>query len=277
MADALRVACIQMTSGPNIADNLETAEQHIREAVADGARFVVTPENTCRIRFPAPKNMDDALTQDNHPGVPFFSHLAKELGIILLIGSLVVLGDDNKLLNRSFLFDPDGTLRTTYDKIHLFDVELPTGETHRESDTMHRGGRAVITKVHDGFNAGLSICYDLRFACLFRELAQNGANIMCTPAAFTVPTGRAHWEVLQRARAIETGSYVMAAAQVGVHDGGRRTYGHSMIVDPWGKVLSVKEEGQGYICADLNIAEVEKARSVIPALKHDREFILDKG
>lgn len=257
-------------------ENLASAEQIIRNAAADGARFIVTPENTCRIRFPAPKTMDDAFTQEQHPGVPFFSDLAKELGVTLIIGSLAVLGKGDKLLNRSFLFSPNGELLTTYDKIHLFDVELPSGETHKESDTMHHGDKAVVAKVSDGFSAGLSICYDIRFAHLYRRLAQNGANIMCTPAAFTVPTGRAHWEVLQRARAIETGSYVMAAAQVGEHDGGRKTYGHSMIIDPWGKVLAVKEGGTGYTCADLDIAEVEKARNIIPALKHDREFTMNK-
>ncbi len=182
----------------------------------------------------------------------------------------------NKLMNRSFLFGADGELKTTYDKIHLFDVQLANGETYRESDIYGAGDKAVVAKVNNDFTLGLSICYDVRFPHLYRDMAKIGANIMCVPAAFTVPTGKAHWETLLRARAIETGSYVLACGQVGEHENGRKTYGHSHIISPWGEVMECKPEGQGIIIADLKTSEIEKARSAIPALIHDREYEIEK-
>lgn len=277
MADILKVACVQMTSSPDIQENLEKAAHFIREAAAHGATFVVTPENTCHIRTPAELKLDSAKSQDAHVGVPFFAALARELGIKLLIGSMAVKeAEGEKLLNRSFLFSPDGRVQATYDKIHLFDVDLPNGETYCESDVMASGNVAVIANIDDDFTAGLSICYDLRFACLYRSLAQGGANVLCVPAAFTVPTGQAHWETLLRARAIETGSYVIAAAQVGEHEGGRKTYGHSIIIDPWGSIIAQADEEEGVILADFDVASVRKARSAIPALKHDRDYTIER-
>ena len=276
MAETLRAACVQMTSGPDIQENIETVTRLIREAAKRGSTFITTPENTCHLRFPAAQKMVSSLSQEELLERTQFSALAKELGITLLIGSMAVkIGD--KILNRSFFFAPDGTLKANYDKIHLFDVQLPSGEVHKESDVMQGGAIAQVAGIVDDFTAGLSICYDLRFAHLFRDLANAGANVLCVPSAFTVPTGQAHWEVLLRARAIETGSFVIAPAQVGEHEGGRTTYGHSIIISPWGKVLAQIEEGEGVIVADLDINDVKTARSAIPALSHDRDYKVQKA
>ncbi len=276
MADFLSAACVQMTSSPDIEDNLRRVEILIREAASQGANFIATPENTCQIRFPASLGLNSAYRQDEHPGVKLFSALARELGVVLLIGSMSIKTSDNKLSNRSFLFSKNGEIKATYDKIHLFDVDLGGGETYCESDVISSGKNAVISPLNKDFMLGLSICYDLRFAYLYRSLAQKGANIMCVPAAFTVPTGRAHWEVLLRARAIETGSYVIAPAQVGEHEGGRQTWGHSMIIDPWGQIISQQEDGQGVIIADLFVDKIAKARLAIPALEHDRGYKINQ-
>mgnify|MGYP003635081850 CR=1 FL=1 len=272
MGALIKVACVQMTSGPDVQDNMAKAGALIKEAAAQGATFVLTPENTDRIRSTQSQKIDSAYSLDDHPAIPYFAALAKDLGITLLIGSMAVRVSEDKLLNRSFLFTADGSLQKTYDKIHLFDVQLPTGEKHTESDVVQPGTQAVTAAIGEGFSLGMTICYDLRFAYLYRDLAQAGANILCIPAAFTVPTGKAHWEILMRARAIETGSYVLAPAQVGEHEGGRKTYGHSLIIDPWGRVLAQKEEGEGIIFADLDLVEVERARGAIPALTHDRAY-----
>lgn len=277
MSSSLKVACIQITSGPDIRENMKKTGALIEEAAKNGAQFILTPENTSRMISEHEKKIAEALTQDEHPAVPFFADLAKSLNVKLLIGSMAMKTDGDKLLNRSFLFAPDGTIQNTYDKIHLFDVRLPTGEDHTESKVIKPGTQAVIAEVNDDFSVGMSICYDLRFSYLFRDLAKAGANILSIPAAFTVPTGMAHWEVLLRARAIETGSYVLAPAQVGEHDGGRRTYGHSLIIDPWGRILAQKEEGEGVIYADIDVAEVNTARGAIPALTHDRDYEVTKN
>ncbi len=275
MADPLRAACVQMTSGIDITENLEKAAGLIKSAAEQGAGLVITPENTCHIRNPAQAKLDSSLPMDQHIGIPFFSALAKELGIILLIGSMAVKKGD-KLVNRSFLFGSDGALKTTYDKIHLFDVALANSETYRESDVFKAGSIAAAAQISDDFTLGLSICYDIRFPHLYRDLAKSGANIICVPAAFTVPTGKAHWETLLRARAIETGSYVLASAQVGEHENGRKTYGHSMIINPWGEVVECKAEGQGFIITDLDVEAIKKARSAIPALTHDKHYNVEK-
>ena len=178
---------------------------------------------------------------------------------------------DNRIANRSFLFSDTGEIVARYDKIHLFDVDLPTGESHRESDLVRPGEEAVVAETPWAI-IGLSICYDLRFAYLYRDLAKAGASILTVPAAFTVPTGKAHWETLLRARAIETGSFVLAPAQCGEHEGGRQTYGHSLIIGPWGEVLADAGEDTGFIIAELDLSAVEKAREAIPALKHDRAY-----
>ncbi len=269
MANLLKTACVQMTSGQDVKVNLEKARELIRQAVANGAELVATPENTCQMRSmdkPLPPSKDDDIA------IAFFASLAKELDITLLIGSMLINNGDEKSYNRSFLFFNDGDIAATYDKIHLFDINMGAGETYGESAYIKAGYKAVTAKINDDFTLGMSICYDLRFAHLYRDMAKSGANILSVPAAFTVPTGQVHWEVLLRARAIETGSYIIAPAQVGEHYKGRRTYGHSMIIDPWGRILAQKKLGQGIIYADLDINQVNKVRSSIPALKHDRNY-----
>jgi deaminated glutathione amidase len=271
MSQKLKVALVQMTSGPEVGPNIDAAAALIRKAAADGAAFVLTPENTTLIEPNKAHAFAKSCVEAEHPGVPRFAALARELKIWLLVGSMTIRVEEGKLANRSFLFDPDGKVVARYDKIHLFDVDLPSGETYRESNTIRPGAQAVVAETPWG-GIGLTICYDLRFAYLHRALAQAGAAIITVPAAFTVPTGKAHWETLLRARAIETGSFVLAPAQCGEHADGRRTYGHSLIIAPWGEVLAEAGETPGIVAAELDLAEVAKARSMIPALQHDRVF-----
>lgn len=274
MTDAaiIKAACVQMTSGPDIQSNLKQAGSYIREAAGQGATLIATPENTCHIRHPPEKKLETAPEEKVHPALPFFSALAKELGITLLIGSLSVRVAGDKIANRSYLFSDAGEVLASYDKIHLFDITLPGGEVHRESAVVRPGERAVTADTPAG-RLGLSICYDVRFAYLYRDLARAGVQILMVPSAFTVPTGRAHWEVLLRARAIETGSFVMAPAQTGEHENGRRTWGHSMIISPWGEILAQGGEDKGVIMAGIHLSHVDKARRSIPALQHDRSYI----
>ncbi|MES2729776.1 MAG: carbon-nitrogen hydrolase family protein [Pseudomonadota bacterium] len=270
----LRAAAIQLQAGPHITENLQDAAEHIRAAAASGAKLVVTPENTCHILASPALKLETACCETTHLGLPFFSNLAHELGIWLVIGSLAIKRDNGKLANRQCVFAPDGKLVATYDKIHLFDADLANGESYRESAVTEYGDRAVMVDMGPT-KIGLSICYDVRFAKLYRTMAQAGAEIMLIPAAFAIPTGRAHWHVLVRARAIETGSYVLAPAQCGTHDGGRGTYGHSLIISPWGDCVAEQvQDIPGFIIADLDLEAVRAARSTLPTLTHDREFVL---
>ena len=269
----LKIGLIQMNSGTVIAENLRQAEGLIRQAAEGGAQFILTPENTCHIKTPQSEKLQSSPYEADHPAIPFFAGLAQELGVWILVGSIAVRVSETKVVNRSLLFGADGGLVAQYDKIHLFDVDLPTGESHRESNIVQPGDKAVIAETPWG-GVGLAICYDLRFAHLFRTLAQNGARILTVPSAFTVPTGQAHWESLLRARAIETGSFVLAPAQTGTHHGDRKTYGHSLIVSPWGEVIADGGDAVGIVLADLDMDAVDKARGAIPALQHDREFSL---
>lgn len=289
MIDKLRAACIQMTSGPDIAENLKTAEMYIRQAAQLGAQFIATPENTDQIRMPATEKLKTSPTMEVHPGIKLFAGLAKELGVWLQAGSFAVKlspltplasggkefaqadSRGDRLANRSLLFSPDGTIAAQYDKIHLFDIDLPNGEKYRESDVIAPGEKLSLADTPFG-KVGLTICYDVRFAYLYRKLAQAGANIITIPAAFTVATGKAHWETLVRARAIETGSFIIAAGQTGEHENGRKTWGHSLIVGPWGEVLADGGREPGIIQADINLRDVQKVRDLIPALKHDRKL-----
>ncbi|TXH38644.1 MAG: carbon-nitrogen hydrolase family protein [Rhodospirillaceae bacterium] len=266
-----KAACIQITAGREMLPNLEQAAALIREAAAAGAQVVMTPENTSIIEPDKSLAVKKAFPEAAHPGMPLFADLARDLNIWLSIGSMAIRLDNRKLANRSFLFGPDGLLRARYDKIHMFDVDLPNGEVYRESATMQPGDQAVIAETPWG-KLGLTICYDLRFAYLYRALAQAGAAFLTVPAAFTVPTGEAHWHVLLRARAIETGCFVFAAAQCGTHAEGRRTYGHSLIVAPWGEILADAGSEPGFILADIDTAKVAAARGAVPALRHDRPF-----
>lgn len=270
-ATVFKAACIQMTSGRDIAGNLALAGDLIRQAASGGAKLVMTPENTTIIEPDRKLALEKAPTEAQHPGLPLFADLAREQAIWLLIGSMPVKLESGKLANRSFLFGPDGKVKARYDKIHVFDVDLPNGEVYRESATVQPGDLAVVAETPWG-GLGMTICYDLRFAYLHRALAQAGAVFLTVPAAFTVPTGEAHWHVLLRARAIETGCFVFAPAQCGTHAEGRRTYGHSLIIAPWGEILADAGAEPGIITADIDTAKVLEGRHAVPALRHDRNF-----
>lgn len=259
-----------MRSGVDRALNVADARDLVREASTKGAVFVATPEMTTAVdrdpdRLRAGLPLGEAL-----PEIEVFAALADELSIWLLIGSMPIRLDDVRLANRAFLFAPDGGIAARYDKIHMFDVSLPDGETWRESSVYAPGGEAVLAQTALGAT-GLTICYDLRFPALYRRLAQAGAKALCVPAAFTRQTGEAHWSTLLRARAIENGAFVVAPAQGGRHEDGRETYGHSMIVDPWGRVLAELDHDEpGVLIADLELGAAEEARRRIPSLSLDR-------
>ncbi len=267
----LRVALIQQTAARDFAPNLAFLDAQIKDAAAEGARLILTPENCAMLEPDRDAHRAKALTEEGHPLPPLFSRLAEESGAFLLAGSIAVQVAGGKLANRSLLFSPDGRIAARYDKIHLFDVDLANGESYRESALIAPGDAAVTVETPVA-RLGLSVCYDLRFAALFRALAQAGADILTIPSAFTVPTGEAHWHVLLRARAIETGCFVLAPAQTGTHAEGRRTYGHSLIVNPWGEIIADGGTEPGLVLADLDLAEVADARQRIPALSHDRPF-----
>ena len=271
MSRPFKVACVQLNAAREIAPNIAAASASIREAWAAGARFILTPENASMIEPKRELLLEKARPEPEHPGLPAFSALAAELGVWLLIGSLQIKLDATTCANRSFLFDDQGRIAARYDKIHMFDVDLKGGESYRESRTFRPGDRAVVADTPWG-KVGLSVCYDVRFAYLYRALAQAGASFLTVPAAFTVPTGRAHWHTLLRARAIETGCFVFAPAQCGEHAEGRKTYGHSLIVAPWGEVLADGGDAPGVITADIDPAKVAEARAMVPALTHDRRF-----
>ena len=273
----MRAGLIQMTSHDMPDANLATALAMIGRAAADGAAFVLTPEVTNCVSS-SRKHQNAVLSpQDSDPTLARLRDAAAQHGIWLLIGSLALkTGDaDGRFANRSFLIAPDGTIAAWYDKIHMFDVELSETETYRESDGFRPGNRAVVAETELG-RIGMTVCYDLRFAYLYRALAQAGAQILTVPANFAVSTGRAHWEVLLRARAIETGCYVLAPAQTGRHlerDGRHRdAWGHALAVDPWGQVIADAGTEPGVTLVDLDLAEVAKARGKVPALRHDRCF-----
>jgi deaminated glutathione amidase len=267
----VKAACVQVNAGTELQPNLDAAGDLVRRARDAGAEFITLPENVGWIVQGRAKTMARVKVEAEHPGVPFFADLARETGAWILAGTLGVLQDDQRVANRSYLFNPQGQAVSHYDKIHMFDVDLKDGESYRESATFRPGERAVVAATPWG-GVGMTICYDVRFPYLHRALAKAGASIIAAPAAFTVPTGRAHWHTLLRARAIETGCFIVAPAQTGTHDEGRQTYGHSLIIAPWGEVLADAGEGVGFITADLDMARVEEARRMVPALGHDRDF-----
>jgi predicted amidohydrolase len=271
--EAFKVGLVQMTSGREIAPNIEAASEMIREAAGKGASLIVTPENTTMIEPDKAAILEKALPEENHPGVPAFSALSRELGVWLVIGSMTIGLGGGKAANRSFLFAPDGSIAARYDKIHMFDVKVPDGQTYHESATFRPGEKAVLADLPWG-RLGMTICYDIRFPYLYRALAKGGASFLTTPAAFTEYTGKAHWHVLQRARAIETGCFVFAAAQTGEHANRRRTYGHSLAVAPWGEVLADAGEEPGVVLAEIDPGLVAKARGTVPSIEHDRPFSL---
>jgi len=268
---SLRAALVQVNAGAEIGPNLDKAAALIRRARAEGAELIALPENVAMMVQGRDKILARAKPEHEHPGVPFFQDLARETGAWIMTGTLAILLEDGRVANRAFLMDPAGSIQARYDKIHMFDVDLPNGESYRESATFRPGNRAVVAPTPWG-GLGMTICYDVRFPHLYRRLARAGASVITVPAAFTMPTGRAHWHVLLRARAIETGCYILAPAQTGMHDGGRGTYGHALIVSPWGEILADAGEEPGFIVADLDLAKVADARRMVPALTHDRDF-----
>lgn len=265
------VACVQLCSGDDVMENVKTASAFIREAAIGGAQFVATPENTCLMAPDGGAKIEKTFTEKDDPALPIFRALAAELNIVLLIGSLAIKTSETKTANRSYLIGTDGKVVARYDKIHLFDVQLPSGENYRESNTVEAGDRAVVAALPWG-KVGMSVCYDLRFPNLYRELAKAGADILTVPSAFTQTTGRAHWNLLVRSRAVENGCFVLAPAQGGTHANGRKTYGHSLIVSPWGEILAEGGAEPGIIAADIDLAEISAVRARLPSLRHDRNY-----
>jgi predicted amidohydrolase len=268
----MKAGLIQLRTPASQAAALAQAEPLIREAVAAGAQLVLTPECTNIVQKNRPKLFEVLATAEDDVCVQGLIALAAELKIWLLIGSALVRRADGRAANRSILVGPDGVVVAAYDKMHMFDVDLPTGERLRESEAYTPGEEAVIAATPLG-RLGLTICYDVRFPYLYRALAKSGAEIMTVPSCFTRPTGEAHWEILLRARAIETGSFVLAPAQGGFHEDGRSTWGRSIAVGPWGEVLALADHDEpGFVIADLDLDAVAKARQAIPALKNERSF-----
>ncbi len=275
MTEPFTIALIQTTSGRDPERTIDAVLPRIAEAGERGAGFVMLPE-TVGMMEPDPELLrDKARPEAETEALDRLRDAAKDSGVWLLIGSLVVqaeTGDkDGKLANRSFLVDGEGAVRARYDKVHLFDVDLASGEAYRESANYRPGDRLVTAETPWGV-LGMSVCYDLRFPHLYRALAHKGAIFLSVPSAFTRPTGEAHWHTLLRARAIESGCFVFAPAQCGEHEGGRRTYGHSLIVDPWGEVIADGGEDPGIVMAEIDPGRVDAVRAQVPSLQHDREF-----
>lgn len=262
-------ALVQMRSGRDVETNLAEADRLIREAASRGAKYVQTPENTLLMERETSALFEKIAPEEQTAAIPHFLSLAQELGIWLHIGSIAVVTGEGRAANRAFLFSPEGRIAARYDKIHMFDVTLPSGETYRESKVYQPGSVAVLAALPWG-ELGITTCYDLRFPEQYKALAQAGADFLAVPSAFTKQTGAAHWHVLLRARAIENGCFVLAAAQGGVHDGGRTTFGHSLIVSPWGEILAEADDQPGIVCAEIDPAKVQEARSRIPSLLHSR-------
>ncbi len=271
MATTFKAACIQNCAGREVAANIEETERLTREAVAAGADFVSLPEYFSGLDVENGRLKVPAFPEDEHPALAHFRALARELSVVLNLGSLPIVSGAGKAFNRGYMIDCDGVITARYDKIHLFDVDLADGESYRESDTIQAGKQPVLAET-PWCTMGLSICYDLRFAQLYRILAQAGAEVLLIPAAFTRTTGKAHWHLLNRARAIETGCFVIAACQGGTHESGAETYGHSLIVAPWGEVLADGGEETGFVMADIDLEQVARGRHMIPAWQDNQAF-----
>lgn len=270
----MRIAALQMNSGTEPGPNLDQLETLARDAAGQGATYLLSPEVSVVFAENREGLRAVAGPWQGNPAIARVSALAADLGVHLHLGSLAVALPDGRFANRSVLFRPDGSIAATYDKIHLFDATLPGLRNYRESETYAGGSEAVLAPLGD-VTLGFTICYDVRFPALHRALAEAGATLIAVPAAFTVPTGEAHWSVLLRARAIETGAYVIAAAQAGQHQNGRATYGHSMVIDPWGRVLvELGGDGPGIALADIDPSAVADARGKVPALDNARPFSL---
>lgn len=266
-----RAGLIQMRSGRDPAGNLDAAARLVREARQSGAEYVQTPEMTNIMELSREKLFATIVEEDDDKSLAAFRELARELSIFVHVGSLAIKVSHERAANRSFLIDPKGGIAARYDKIHMFDVDLGNGESYRESRNFRAGEIAVVSSLPWG-PLGLTVCYDLRFPALYRALAEAGATMLAIPAAFTRQTGEAHWHTLVRARAIENGCYVMAAAQGGKHENGRETFGHSLVVDPWGSVIAEGGTEPGVVMAEIDPSAVTASRARVPSLQHGRRF-----
>ena len=275
MTRSLDIALIQTRTPATAAESWFHVEPLVRDAAARGAKFILTPEGTNVLEQRRDRREAAITDSESDPVVTGLRGLARELGVWILIGSAIVrsgVGGDARAANRAILVDDKGRIVSTYDKLHVFDVDLPGGETYRESSTVRPGDTAVVAETPWG-RLGLTICYDIRFPQLHRALARAGATLIAVPAAFTVPTGEAHWETLLRARAIETGCFILAPAQGGTHEDGRRTWGRSTVVGPWGEIVARRDDDTpGVLLATLDLDAVDRARAAVPQLRHDREF-----
>lgn len=266
-----KAACLQVNAGTELAANVEAASTLAVEARAAGADLILMPENVAMMEWGRSNIVLKAMPEEDHLALKAFRELARELGCWLHTGTLAVLLEGGLVANRNYVIRPDGIVMAKYDKIHMFDVDLGLGEVYRESATFKPGDKAVAVTLPWG-KLGLSVCYDLRFPHLYRSLAKAGCDFLAVPAAFTKTTGKAHWHVLLRARAIETGCYVFAPAQVGTHANNRETYGHALIVSPWGEIMADALERPGWVMAEIDPRKVDEARKKIPCLDHDRPF-----
>lgn len=268
---SFRAACLQVNASNDLQENIGTALELIERAANDGAQLILMPENVTMMEWGKPAILAKAQPEQSHEGLAAFRETAKSLKVWLHCGSLAVSLGDGRVANRTYVVDPAGEVVARYDKIHMFDVDLGDGERYAESSTFAPGDEAVVVDLPWG-RLGLSICYDLRFPALYRTLAQAGAQFITVPSAFTQVTGEAHWHVLLRARAIETGCYIFAPAQSGIHPKERATYGHALIIDPWGNIIADAGTDVGIIAADVDPALVTKIRGKMPSLGHDRAF-----
>lgn len=275
-ANVFRAGLVQMTATRDVASNVATASALVREAAAMGAEYVQTPEVTTLLELDRDRLFAAVGPEEGNSALAAFQRLAADLGIWLHIGSMAVAVSSDRLANRSYVLRPDGSIAARYDKIHMFDVDLPGGESYKESRNYAPGSSAVVVDLPWG-RMGLTICYDLRFPCLHRALAHAGAVMLAGPAAFTKTTGEAHWHTLMRARAIEAQCYVLAAAQTGMHEVGRATFGHSIIVGPWGETVAEAGTEPGVIVADVDLDQVAAVRARVPSLTHDRTFDVVSG
>jgi predicted amidohydrolase len=278
MSENFTAACVQFTAGSDSEPNLRMVRDLVRRARDVGADLIMTPEASNFVES-GRRRREKARREADDPFLTGMRSVARETGAWLLIGSLVIdptgepdaTAGETRLANRSFLVDPGGRIVARYDKIHMFDIDLPGGESYRESNAYRPGGATIVVDTPWG-RLGMSVCYDVRFPHLYRALAQAGADFLVVPSVFTVPTGNAHWHLLLRARAIENGCFVFAPAQWGEHTAGRRSYGHSLIVDPWGEVLADADDGVGIISARIEVARIAEVRRMVPSLQHDRRL-----
>jgi predicted amidohydrolase len=268
-----RIAIFQSRTGVDPAANAEALVSAIEQAARGGAEMLLTPEMSGLLDRDVERARANVRSEGEDPVLGACREAAKRNGIWMHLGSLAVATDGGKFANRGFVIDSDGEVRASYDKIHLFDVDLPTGESWRESNVYRGGSEAVVVAGTPVGKLGLTICYDLRFPALFQSLTDAGAQFVSVPAAFTVPTGKAHWEILLRARAIEAGVFVAAAAQCGRHEDGRETYGHSLLVDPWGTILLDMGEQVGVAFGEVDLGKVDEVRGRIPAIRHRRKVM----